>query len=114
MKWSLIESEAARTYPAEIRDRVAACASGYVLFSPLTYAWLLLGMAVVILIHVVVADFFPDGPRLGVDFFLTFLCWALIRNHMGRRMLVTRRAEIMRLVHGGYNGPDKNHSGVSI
>ena len=113
MKWSPSESEAARTYPEENRTRAVACASGYVLFSPITYTWLLLGMAVVILIHVAAADFIPDGPRTGLDFCLTFLCWALIRNHMCRRMLVTRRAEIMRLIQGGYNGPDKNHPCVS-
>jgi hypothetical protein len=113
MKWSLTESEAARTYPEEVRDRAVAYASNYVFFSLMTYAWLLLGMAVVILIHVAVADFIPDGPRMGLDFFLTLLCWTLIRNHMGRRMLMTRRAKIMRLIHGGYNGPDKNHPGVS-
>ena len=109
MKLRLVECDAALSYSQDIRCQAASLASNYAWFSPLTYLWFVVGMLFVVLIHPAASVFVPHGVLPGLDFFLIFLQIVLIPSFVGRRMLVTRREEIIRLINGGYNGPDKSH-----
>ncbi len=110
---SLAKSDAILSYPAEMRSKAMPHALAYVWFSPLTYFWLILGIVAIVLIHLLLVRVLPDGVMTGLDIFLTMLLMGFISQVMARRMLVIRREEILRLINGGFNGPDKNYPGVS-
>lgn len=114
MNLRLENSEAAHTYSEEIREKAVSYASDYVFFSVMTYVLLGLGLGVVIFINLATNDFLPNGFQTFLVLFLTCLIWQLIKNFMGRRILISRRDEILRLINGGFNGPDSCRPPLTI
>lgn len=105
----LIESKAAQAYPEELRAQAVKLAMIHAWFDPLAYIWLLGSIVVP-----AVAMHWLRGAGLHTDAFDAFKAVPLILTailivpiFIGRRALVSRKGEILRVLQGGYNGPDK-------
>jgi hypothetical protein len=104
----LIESKAAQAYPEELRAQAVKLATTYAWFDPLAYLWLFGSILVPIAIPWMLGPDLRAGVFDAVKFVPVFLtCTLIIPIFVGRRALVIRKDKILRVLQGGYNGPDK-------
>ena len=108
MKLKLAQSSEARSYPDEIRDRAIGLAQSFAWFSARTYFWILLGLLALIALFVAASGILPE-VLCSIFFGFGLMSLAVFVPYlMARRLLITRRDEILRIIRGGFNGADKD------
>ena len=109
MNFRLIESEAALTYPEEIRAEAVKLSKTYSLVHPLSF--FLMGATILTMatICVLLRDYVNNFMQSFLCFMGAFLVVRfVIPIFVGRRILLSRKDEILRVIQGGFNGPDKS------
>lgn len=108
MNLKLEKSEEAKTYPEAIREKAIVLAEAGAWFSLRTYLWLFLGFAMLCGFHVAVSAYLLENLRSFLFIFGLMALVAIIPKLRVRRLLMTRREEILRAIRGGFNGPDND------
>lgn len=108
MNLNLKNSDEAQTYPEDIRDKAVGLAENCAWFSLRTYLWLFLGFVMLCILHVMLLAYLHKALSSFLFIFGLMSLGVFVPRLMVRRLLVTHRDEILRIIHGGFNGPDKD------
>ncbi len=101
-------TQEALTYHEEIRDQAIGLAESLTWFSARTYLWFLIGILALIAFHVAIAGILPTNLQFVPFAFGLMSLAVFVPILMTRRLLIVRREDILRIIRGGFNGPDKD------